>query len=82
MGVLLASKVVFSALPGRTPKTRNTLLRDEREGDRRLIKLKSELLVKYEACKGHRSYLYEPVATLSPSPLRQHSNLSKMESFS
>jgi hypothetical protein len=30
----------------------------------------------------YEAHLYEPVATRSPSPLRQHSNLSKMESFS
>lgn len=32
--------------------------------------------------KTRKRLLYEPVATRVPSPLRQHSNLSKIESFS
>ena len=75
VGFLLASKLAVSVLPGETPNTRNILL--DREGISLLKISRTENMLCF-----FRAYLQEPVAACNPLPLIQHSNLSKMESFS
>lgn len=120
-GLLLASKVDASSLPGLAPNTRNKLLKNKHIHTNLVShQISTKLYVlctlynphssthyskwqgislsrwfqdhhSYPAQQHHhficiqqtyQIYLYEPVATRMPSPLRQHSNLSNIESFS
>lgn len=77
---MLASKVIASVLPWEQPNTRNRLLGEHQQDVKMNIKEQ-----KYDSAKRNKCLkadLYEPVATRNPSPLKQHSNLSKIESFS